>query len=326
MARIYQWCSSLSDMMVSFLNEKKMTGYKYAEQEKWLIRFDSYYDRNGYTGIRITKSMVDDFVYSSLEQPSTHYQKERLLRDFALFLIKHGHHEVYVAQIKSAPLKRCSHIPYIFTEEEVKLIFTVVDAWENSFYTNRHLVDPVLFRLLYGTGMRISEALNILVQDFDGNNEVLTVYQTKNCKDRLIPIASSLAGRIGKFINDFHKYSEGTAFLFQSPRKGRMDKSTVYRRFRQYLQCANIPHTNAGPRVHDFRHSYAVKCLKKWALKGEELTNLLPYLAAYMGHSDFRGTQYYLRLTADLYPHIIDRLEANFGYVIPEGGPTDEGE
>jgi len=325
MTGIYQWRSSLSDIMISFLKEKRITGYKYANQEKWLTRFDSYYDRKGYTGIRITKSMVDDFVYSSLEQPSTHYQKERLLRDFALFLIKHGHQEVYVAQIKSAPVKRCSHIPYIFTDKEVKHIFTTVDAWEDSFYTNRHLVDPVLFRLLYGTGMRVSEALNITVQDFDGNSDVLTVYQAKNCKDRLIPIASSLAGRIGNFIDVFHKYSKNTAFLFQSPRKAKMDKSTVYRRFRQYLQCADIPHTNAGPRVHDFRHSFAVKCLKKWALEGEDLTNLLPYLAAYMGHSDFRGTQYYLRLTADLYPHIIDRLEVEFGYVIPEGGPTNEG-
>lgn len=124
----------------------------------------------------------------------------------------------------------------------------------------------------------------------------------------------------------FHKYSKDEAYLFQSPRKGKMDNSTVYRRFRQYLQCSNIPHTDAGPRVHDLRHNYAVKCLKKWVLAGEELTNLLPYLAAYMGHSDFRGTQYYLRLTADLYPDIINRLEAGFGYVIPEGGPTDEGE
>lgn len=326
MTESYQWRSSLSNMMASFLNEKRITGYKYAKQEKWLNRFDSYYDRNGYTGIRITKSMVDDFVYPSWEQPSTHYQKERLLRDFALFLIKHGHEEVYVAQIKSAPVKRCSHIPYIFTAEEIRHIFAAVDTWEDSFYTNRHLVDPVLFRLLYGTGMRVSETLNITVQDFDGDNDVLIVYQSKNYKDRLVPITSSLASRIRKFINVFHKYSIDRAFLFQSPRQGKMDKSTVYRRFRQYLQCANIPHTNAGPRLHDFRHSFAVKCLKKWALEGGDLTNLLPYLAAYMGHSDFRGTQYYLRLTADLYPHIIDRLEADFGYVIPEGGPPDEEE
>ena len=254
MTGIYQYRSSLSDMMVSFLNEKRMTGYKYANQEKWLIRFDSYYDRNGYTGIRITKSMVDEFIYSSLEQPSTHYLKERLLRDFALFLIQHGHREVYVAQVKSAPVKKCSHIPYIFTKEEIRHFFSAVDAWDDSFYTNRHLVDPVLFRLLYGTGMRVSEALNIMVKDFDEINGVLSIYQAKNYKDRLIPIAPSLACRIGKFINVFHKYSKDTAFLFQSPGKGKMDKSTVYRHFRQYLQCSNISHTDAGPRVHDFRY------------------------------------------------------------------------
>ncbi len=324
MAKNYQWRSDLSGMMASFLKEKRMTGYKYSNQKKWLLRFDNYYDRNGYTGIRITKSMVDEFIYSAPEKPSTHYVKERLLRDFALFLVRQGYQEVYVAQVKSGPVKKCSHIPYIFTEEEMRHIFTAVDAWKDSFYTNRHLVDPVLFRLLYAAGMRVSEALNIMVKDFDGINGVLTVYHAKNYKDRLIPIAASLADRIGKFINAFHKYSPDTAYLFQSPRKGKMDNSTVYRRFRQYLQCANISHTNAGPRVHDFRHNYAVKCLKKWVLAGEELTNLLPYLAAYMGHSDFRGTQYYLRLTADLYPDIINRLEAGFGYVIPEGGPTDE--
>jgi integrase/recombinase XerD len=56
-------------------------------------------------------------------------------------------------------------------------------------------------------------------------------------------------------------------------------------------------------------------------LAGEELTNILPYLAAYMGHSYFRRTQYYLRLTSDVYPHII---RAGFGYLIPEGDADNE--
>jgi len=325
MTEISKCYSDLSGMMDSFLNEKRMTGYKYSNQEKLLIRFDNYFDRNGYTGIRITKSMVDDFIYSPQEQPSTHYFKECLLRDFALFLIRQGYREVYVAKTKSAPVKKCSHIPYIFTEKEMRHIFTAVDDWQDSFYTNRHMVDPVLFRLLYGTGMRVSETLNIMLKDFDGINGVLTVYHAKNNKDRLIPLAPSLTNRIDKFMKVFHKYSQDASYLFQSPRKGKMDQSTVYRRFRQYLQCANIPHTDAGPRVQDFRHNFAVKCLKKWVLAGEELTNLLPYLAAYMGHSDFRGTQYYLRLTADLYPDIINRFEAGFGHVIPKGGPANEG-
>ena len=59
-------------------------------------------------------------------------------------------------------------------------------------------------------------------------------------------------------------------------------------------------------------------------LSGEDITNIMPYLAAYLGHADFRGTQYYLRLTADLYPDIISRTEAEFGYVIPKGDVTYE--
>jgi integrase/recombinase XerD len=111
-----------------------------------------------------------------------------------------------------------------------------------------------------------------------------------------------------------------TSFLFPSTTGNRTDKSTVYRRFRDYLLMADIPHTSAGPRVHDLRHTFAVSCLKKWVLSGTELMNVLPYLAAYMGHTDFRATQYYLRLTADLYPDLISRTEAEFGYVIPDGG------
>jgi hypothetical protein len=45
---------------------------------------------------------------------------------------------------------------------------------------------------------------------------------------------------------------------------------------------------------------------------------MLPYLACYMGHADLRGTQYYLRLTADAYPEVMARAQVRFGYVIPE--------
>ena len=52
------------------------------------------------------------------------------------------------------------------------------------------------------------------------------------------------------------------------------------------------------------RHAYCVHRLARWVRTGQDLTNLLPYLAVYLGHADFRGTEYYLRLTADLYPEL----------------------
>ena len=73
-------------------------------------------------------------------------------------------------------------------------------------------------------------------------------------------------------------------------------------------------------RLDFLRHSYCVYCLKKWVLSGEELTNLMPYLATYMGHTDFRGTQYYLRLTADLYPDIIAKTQSYVWLFNSRGG------
>lgn len=324
MKEVDSWHSDISSMLIAYLKEKRMTGYRFKSQEKYLKSFDLYYDRKGYSGKRLTRPMIDGFIYTIPEQPSTHYAKERLLHDFALFLIRNGYSEVYVPEIKSTPDKRSSHIPYIFTEDEMARIFKATDSWEDSFNTNRDRIDPLFFRLLYGTGMRVSEALNLLVKDFNPAEGLLTVYHAKNNKDRLIPLSPSLTQRMMELVGKIHRYSKDTDVLFPTQNGNRMDVSTIYRRFRSYLLRAGISHTSAGPRIQDFRHNYAVKCLKRWVLAGEELTNILPYLAAYMGHSDFRGTQYYLRLTADLYPDIIRRTEADFGDVIPKGGVYDE--
>jgi integrase/recombinase XerD len=88
-------------------------------------------------------------------------------------------------------------------------------------------------------------------------------------------------------------------------------------RFRGYLADAGIPHFAGGPHPHSLRHGFAVANLRRWAADGSDLAVMLPYLACYMGHADLRGTQYYLRLTADAYPDVITTAQLRFGYVIP---------
>lgn len=320
----YQWKSDMADMLKAFLQEKKMTGFKYENQERKLEHFDAYYYHSGYSGIRLTKPMLNFFIYKKYEKPSTHYTKEIVMHNFASYLKKQGY-PAYVPIIKSAP-KQCTHIPYIFTREELQRFFMAIDTYPVSKHNNRTTVDPVLFRLLYGTGLRVSEALNLRVKDINLEEGILTIRHAKNNKDRLVPVAQSLLGRMTDLAVKIHRFSDETAYFFPNTLQNRIDHGTIYCRFRDYLLMADISHTTAGPRVQDFRHHFAVSCLKKWVLSGEELTNIMPYLAAYMGHSDFRGTQYYLRLTADLYPDIISRTEAEFGYVIPEGGLLNEGE
>ena len=314
----YQYKSDMAELLKCYLKEKIMTGFKFEKQARELERFDDYYFRAGYRGIKLTRSMADAFIYGiSYEKRSTHYKKEILLNGLAQFLIRQGH-RVYVQPVKSAPAVRCAHIPYIFSEDELKDFFTAIDRFPPNEQTNRDLVDPVLFRLLYGCGLRVSEAINLKIGDIDFDAGTVTILGAKNGKDRLVPVAGSLVSRFRRLKEKLHIYGSDSTYFFISPRGSRLDKSTVYYRFRGYLLMAGISHTKQGPRVHDFRHSYAVHCLKKWVLKGGELTNLMPYLAAYMGHADFRGTQYYLRLTADLYPDIIQKTEATLGYIIPK--------
>ena len=320
----YQYKSDMGKLLQCYLKEKIITGFKFEKQARELERFDDYYYRAGYRGVKLTKSMIDAYIYGiSYEKRSTHYKKEILLNSLAEFLIRQGH-RVYVPPVKSAAVERCAHVPYIFSEDELKRFFMAIDRFPKSYQSNRDIVDPVLFRLLYGCGLRVSEAINLKIGDIDLGSGTIAILGSKNGKDRLVPLAESLVLRFHGLHSKLHTFSDISTYFFISPRGRRLDKSTVYSRFRGYLLTAGISHTKYGPRVHDFRHSYAVHCLKSWVLKGGELTNLMPYLAAYMGHADFRGTQYYLRLTADLYPDIIQKTEATLYYVTPKEAYHEE--
>ena len=119
----YQYKSDIAELLQSYLTEKKMTGFKFEKQGRELERFDDYYYRNGYRGVKLTKQMTVRFIYDTIyEKQSTHYKKEVLLNSFAEYLIRQGY-SVYVPPIKSVPVKRCPHIPYIFSKEELRRFF-----------------------------------------------------------------------------------------------------------------------------------------------------------------------------------------------------------
>lgn len=321
----YQLKSQFAEFIKLFLLEMHMVGFKYKSQGRWLERFDDYCYSNGYVEDNLSKELVEAFCYGvDYEKKSTHYTKEKIMFSFAKFLQRQG--LVAYACLKiSSPRKQSSFVPYIFSEQELKRIFSEIDTYPSNINSNRHLIDPLLFRLLYGSGLRLSEALNIRCKDVDIEAGTITILHAKNNKDRIIPIAPSLIIRCKAFEKTMHTSSDKDAYYFSSLLSGVLiDKSTIYRRFRDYLWKADISHCGKGPRVHDFRHTYCVHCLKKWVLSGKELTNLMPYLSTYLGHSDFRATQYYLRLTADLYPDIIQRTEAAFRNLIPEIGVSNE--
>jgi integrase len=156
------------------------------------------------------------------------------------------------------------------------------------------------------------------VSDLDTGVGTLRIRDSKNGESRTVPITGRLTATLDAYTTAAHPAPEPSDRLFYSRAAGRpINQATVYTRFRGYLADAGIPHFTGGPHPHSLRHGFAVANLRRWAAQGADLAVMLPYLACYMGHADLRGTQYYLRLTADAYPEVIAKAQIRFGYVIP---------
>ena len=111
--------------------------------------------------------------------------------------------------------------------------------------------------------------------------------------------------------------------------RGKIDAVTdglvlVYDNFRELLFACNIPHTGNGPRVHDFRHTFAVHTLEKQLSDGYDPMVIVPRLAAYLGHKSYRETCWYIHLTVASFPELSQKLDRAFVGIIPVGGETDE--
>lgn len=127
-----------------------------------------------------------------------------------------------------------------------------------------------------------------------------------------------------KFSKKAHINLIGENYYFAALGGKPMTKVNLYHNFRRFLWKAKISHRGRGqgPRIHDFRHTFAVHCLKKWAEQDKDLTAYLPILKTYMGHDTFTETAYYLRMTADVFPYITLKMESHYLDIIPqlEGG------
>jgi integrase/recombinase XerD len=295
-------------------------GFRYDSQERVLRQFTQHCRREGYADGSIVREAVEEFLYGRHLKASTVRREEIVLRELAAHARQFGWQAW--APPALTPVKTPHRPPpYVFSDDEIGRLFRVIDTQPLSETSNKALVDPVLFRVFYSTGLRLSEALGLELRDFDPTRATLQVRDGKNRENRLLPVTGRLAATLETYIAAAHPAPEPGCKLFHAGDPARrLDKSTVYNRFRRYLADADIPHFPGGPHIHSLRHGFAVANLRRWAADGADLLVMLPYLSAYMGHADQRGTQYYLQLTADAYPEVAAMAAARFGYVIP--GPA----
>ena len=310
--------SVLAPLMDHFLQEKHACGYAYREQTRILRRLDSFVVQEGLATCELPGSIARKWLAKKPhESASTQQQRITMVRQFSKFLLTAGC-PAYVPDATVAARKSI-FVPRMLTEEEVRKFFRAVDTLEPTARSPlRHLIMPEVFRLLYGCGFRVREVLNLRIRDVDLNQGIITVRQGKFRKDRLVPPALSLVNRLRKYADHFDSRPPNAVF-FPGPSGRPFALRTVYTLFREMLLQCGIPHAGRGkgPRIHDYRHLFALHTLRRWYRDGEDLDAKLPLLATYLGHQHLSGTQHYLHLTAEIFPEITARVEAAFGEVIP---------
>lgn len=308
--------TTLPGVVADLVAVRHVGGYRFKVQERVLRQFADHCRREGYSDGSITKEAVEGFLYGRHLRCSTVRRNELALRQLAEHAQDLGW-DAYTPGVRTAVRVR-HQPPYVLTDDEVRRLFAAIDSQPMSSYSNKALVDPVLFRVLYGAGLRVSEALNLALPDVDTTAGTLRIRDSKNGQGRAVPITGRLAATLEAYTAAAHPVPEHGDHVFYARAAGRpINQATVYMRFRGYLADAGIPYFAGGPHPHSLRHGFAVANLRRWAADGADLAAMLPYLACYMGHADLRGTQYYLRLTADAYPEVVAKAQIRFGYVIP---------
>ena len=211
--------------------------------------------------------------------------------------------------------------PYIYSDAEITDFFKVADIYKRDSQKifDRYIV-PLFFRVLYTCGLRCKEARVLKISDVDVESGIITINKSKNNNSRLIPVSDELKQAINEYYFTVHQSQQQHEYFFPDRKGEPVTESKMYGVFRLLLWQADISHggKGKGPRMHDFRHTFAVKCLKKWVEQGKNLDAYLPILRTYMGHYSFKETAYYLRMTAEVFPNILITLEKAYAGIIPE--------
>lgn len=320
--RILEYSSVFASQLRDYIDFKKSLGYKFIDEAFVLRQFDRYCIAVGIDHISLDRELVENWIATKgNDKPATRSHRISTIRGFGNYLAGVGIPVSwrplpgYCAKTRSA-----RYVPYIFTRDEMQRILENADNLPKPRGSNFHIVFPAVLRVLYGCGLRVSEALALRVGDVDLNSGFLTVKNAKFDKSRRLPFSDSLKQALRIYAASMGIGVDESTFFFPNPKGEMYSSRSVYDKFRTILWRSGIPHQGVGkgPRLHDIRHTFSVHSLQKSLHEGKDSYVFLPVLSAYLGHSRVGSTEHYLRLTAEVYPEFLLSAEKISSKIIPE--------
>jgi integrase/recombinase XerD len=206
-------------------------------------------------------------------------------------------------------------VPYIYTRDELsRLVHATTSYRQEHRKLEPHTLRTIIL-LLYGAGLRVSEAVALTLTDVDLPDAIITIHNTKFNKTRLVPLGPDLHQVMAQYLTQRNEagHAQNHCVPFFVLRRGTpVSVQLVEQTFRRLCDYAGVRRTDGAryqPRLHDLRHSFAVHRLTAWYRQGVDVHTLLPYLSTYLGHVNIAATQVYLTMTPELLQEASRRFE-----------------
>lgn len=292
--------SNFKRQLEDFIQQKRAVGFPYEESQKRLKAFDRFCMEHYPQERQLTREMA---MHWAEQRPDEHVntliRRITLIRQFAKYLNSIGI-EAYVVP-SGIPAKGIRYVPHIYTKQELKAFFHALDQCEyNKNSPARHLVVPVIFRVLYCCGLRSSEVTRLKVEHVDLKTGKLTIRQSKGHKDRTVMLSEDVLQLCRVYHEKVSCIFPERIYFFPNHRGHRYRKDFLGYTFHDFWNKTGIVCVSGNlPRVHDFRHTFAVNRLNQWVKEKKDLNAYLPYLSMYLGHVHLTETDYYLHLVPE---------------------------
>lgn len=283
---------------------------------------DDYLVKSGASEKALPESLLMGWLSTlSIAGTTRNYEIARM-RKFARYLAAMGipAHELDFCRASS------SYRAYTFSDEEFSRIIAVADSGKAS-YTNAEssIVFPILLRILYGSGLRIGEALALQWEDIDLDKGILVIKKAKNNRQRRVPVSDSLKELLVGYYKRRFSENDKSAYLFANREKTGKPYSvqTFGYWFSKVLEKAGIENQRKKPferciSTHTLRHYFTFKSFQKAISEGRTFEETAPYLSAYLGHETFYGTERYITTDYGMYTDSQERVSAAIQSLFPE--------
>ncbi len=304
--------NALRQALVDYLAVRRVLGYKLARAEKLLAQFLAYLE-DCCKDPPTTETALAWATLPAGAHRSWISTRLSVVRRFAAHL-RGIDPATEVPPTDLLPWRRCRATPYLYSEEDIAVLMTAAATLRTS---HRIATYRTLIALLAVTGMRVGEAIGLDRDDFDAINGLLTIRNGKFGKSRELPLHPSSVNALSDYLRrtDRPPRRRSASALFVSTAGTRLLYTNVQNTFHRLVRCAGLVPRSAScrPRLHDIRHSFAVRTILDGYRDGGDPGARLALLSTYLGHIDPGKTYWYLSAAPELLKLASDRLERHLG-------------